>query len=70
MEKVAGLLQVTRTGDGRKVVISYPDAEPDENGDRAIALTPRQARHFASVLIIAAQEAEGEWPGAKPLKRA
>jgi hypothetical protein len=59
-EKVAGIFEVYRTNDGCKIAIKHPGLKTDANGMSQIVLSPRQARHFANVLIMHAGEAEDE----------
>ena len=58
MEKVAGIFEVYRTDDGGKIAIKHLGVKADTNGMSRIVLSPRQARHFANVLIMHAGEAE------------
>ena len=60
MEKVAGILEVCRTDDGSKIAIKHFELRSDGSGMSRIVLSPRQARHFANVLIMHAGEAENE----------
>jgi hypothetical protein len=58
-EKVAGIFEVDRTKDGSKILIKHPETKADASGKSHLILSPRQARHFANVLIMPAGEAEG-----------
>ena len=58
VERVAGFLEVWPTDDLRAIVIKHPDLKPDANGAVKIALSPRQARHLSSLLMMRAEEAE------------
>jgi hypothetical protein len=60
MEKVAGILEISRTDDGGQIAIRHPGRKTDANGLSHIVLSPRQARHFASVLTLLAGEVEDE----------
>ena len=46
----AGVLEVG-TNDRFEVVVNHPDLKPDENGVGHIVFSPRQARHFANLLL-------------------
>lgn len=58
MEKVAGVLEVSRTEDTHEIVIIHPDLKPDSSGVGRIVLSPRHSRHLASLLLEQAKEAE------------
>jgi hypothetical protein len=58
MEKVAGILEVSRTEDTHEIVIIHPDLKPDSKGLSRIVLSPRHSRHLASLLLEQAKEAE------------
>jgi hypothetical protein len=60
VDKVAGILEVSRTVDGSKIAIKHCQLQSDGNEMSHIVLSPRQARHFANVLIMHAGEAENE----------
>jgi hypothetical protein len=60
MEKVAGVLEVSRTEDTHEIVIKHPDLKPDATGEGRIVFSPRHARHLANLLIENATEAEAE----------
>ena len=51
MDKVAGFLEVSRMEDEQKIVIEVPNFKPDASGAARIVLSPRYARHLASLLI-------------------
>ena len=59
MEKVAGHLEVSLTDDACAIVIRQLDLEPDRDSVNQIVLSPRHARHLASLLIINGEAAEG-----------
>jgi len=58
VERVAGFLEVWPADDLCAIVIKHPELRPDANGAVKIALSPRQARHLSSLLIMRAEEAE------------
>lgn len=58
MEKVAGVLEVSRTDDTHEIVIVHPDLKPDATGVGRIVFSTRHARHLANVLLEHATEAE------------
>ena len=58
MEKVAGVLEVSRTEDTYEIVMVHPDLKPDASGVGRIVFSARHARHLANVLIEYATEAE------------
>ena len=60
VEHVAGILEVLRTDDGHKIAIKHPELKSDATGMSHIELSPRQARYFANLLILHAEEAESE----------
>jgi len=60
MDKVAGVLKVTRTDDTQEVVIIHPDLKPDESGVGRLVFSPRHARHLANLLVEHAAAAEAE----------
>lgn len=70
MDKVAGFLEIDRTDDTHKIVISVAALKPDANGLGDIVLSARQARHLANVLIDNATYAEAESAGLVPGRRA
>ena len=69
MERVAGLLEIDRTGDTHEIVITHPLSKPDANGLVRIVLQPRYARHLANLLIENATCAEAEAVGLVPQNR-
>ena len=56
----AGVLEVGHD-DKFQVVVNHPDLKPDENGVGHICFSPRQARHFANLLLKHADQAIQEW---------
>jgi hypothetical protein len=60
VERVAGFLEVWPADDNRTIIIKHPNSRPDANGAVHIALSPRQARHLSSLLILYAEEKEAE----------
>jgi hypothetical protein len=60
MDKVAGILEVSRTDDTREVVIIHPDLKPDASGVGRLVFSPRHARYLANLLIEHAAAAEAE----------
>ena len=44
-----------------EIVVNHPDLTPDENGVGHIVFSPRQARHFAHLLLKHADEALQEF---------
>lgn len=46
MDKIAGVLEVGISEDGREVVVNHPDLMPDANGVGHIVFSPNQARSF------------------------
>ena len=60
MDKVAGVLEVSRTDDTQQVVIIHPDLKPDASGVGRLVFSPRHARHLANLLIEFATDAEAE----------
>lgn len=58
MDKVAGFLEVWQTDDTHEIVINRPDWKVDANRVGHIVLSPRHARHLASLLIMHAEEVE------------
>jgi hypothetical protein len=60
MDKVAGVLEVTRTDDTQEVVIIHPDLKPDASGVGRLVFSPRHARYLANLLIEHAAAAEAE----------
>jgi hypothetical protein len=58
LERVAGVLEVSRTADARAVVLRHADWQSDENIPFQIVLSPRQARHLSSLLVMHAEEVE------------
>ena len=60
MDKVAALLEVTRTDDTQEVVIIHPDLKPDASGVGRLVFSPRHARHLANLLVEHAVAAEAE----------
>jgi len=60
MDKVAAVLEVTRTDDTQEVVILHPDLKPDSSGVGRLVFSPRHARHLANLLVEHAAAAEAE----------
>jgi hypothetical protein len=60
MDKVAGILEVSRTDDTQQVVIIHPDLKPDASGVGRLVFSPRHARYLANLLIEHAAAAEAE----------
>lgn len=60
MDKVAGVLEVSRTDDTQEVVIIHPDLKPDASGVGRLVFSPRHARYLANLLIEHAAAAESE----------
>ena len=69
MERVAGFLEIDRTGDTHEIVITHRLSKPDANGLVRIVLRPRHARHLANALIESATYAEAEAVGLIPESR-
>ncbi len=59
-ETVAGFLEVGRTDGCTTIVIKNLDWKVDRSGVGHVVLSPRQARHLASSLILHAEEAEAD----------
>jgi hypothetical protein len=55
---VAGHLEVLLTDDAQAIVIRQLDLKHDRDGQARIVLSPRHARHLASLLIMNAEAAE------------
>jgi hypothetical protein len=60
VDRVAGFWEVDRARDGFSVSIEHPEVKPDEGGMCHIELSPRQARHLASLLMMHAEEVEAQ----------
>jgi hypothetical protein len=60
VDQVASFLEVLRTDDGLGIVMMHPILKTDASGVNHIELSPRQARHFANLLILHAEEAESD----------
>jgi hypothetical protein len=60
VDKVAGFLEVGRTEDAQQIVIKLPEVKPDATGAARIVLSPRYARHLASLLVEHAAFAEAQ----------
>jgi hypothetical protein len=58
LERVAGHLEVLLTDDACKIVIRQLDLKPDGDSVNQIVLSPRHARHLASLLMMNAEAAE------------
>lgn len=58
MEKVAGHLEVFLTDDAQAIVIRQLDLKQPSGRQGQIVLSPRHARHLASLLIMNAEAAE------------
>jgi hypothetical protein len=58
LERVAGRLEVSLTDDAQAIVIRQLDLRQDSDGQAQIVLSPRHARHLASLLIMNAEAAE------------
>jgi hypothetical protein len=63
---VASFLEVLPTDDGLEILIAHPQLKSDTSWMNRIVLLPRQARHFANLLIMHAEEAEREAANASP----
>lgn len=69
MDRVAGFLEIDRTGDTYEIVITHPQTKPDANGLVRVFLQPRHARYLANLLIEHATYAEAEAVGRVPQSR-
>jgi hypothetical protein len=69
MERVAGFLEIDRTGDTHEIVMTHSLSKRDANGLVRIVLQPRHARHFANLLVENATCAEAEAVGLVPESR-
>jgi hypothetical protein len=69
VDKVGGIIEVTRTTDTHEIIISRPALQPASDGHSLITLSPRYARHLANVLIEHATCAEAEACGTHPKSR-
>ena len=58
MERVAGHLEVLLTDDAQAIVIRQLDLKPGGDSVNQIVLSPRHARHLASLLMMNAEAAE------------
>jgi len=58
LDRIAGFLEVWRIDDSQEIVIQRADLKPDANRAARIVLSPRQARHLSSVLLMHAEEIE------------
>lgn len=58
MDKVAGLIEVGLKDDTHQIMITHPDMKPDISCVSNIVLSPRHARHSASLLVMLAEEVE------------
>jgi hypothetical protein len=67
-DAVAGFLEVGRKNGCGKIVIKHPARKADSRGLSYIVLSPRHARHLASLLILNAEEAEADTGGNYPTK--
>ena len=56
----AGYLEVGRD-DKYQIIVNHPYLNPDENGVGHLVFSPRQARHFARLLLKHADQALREW---------
>lgn len=57
-----GFLEVGRNN-RFEIIVNHPDLKADENGVGYIVFSPRQARHFARLLMRHASEALREFRG-------
>ena len=64
MERVAGNLEVSLSEDAREIVIRRLDLNPKSDGRAPIVLSPRHARHLASLLLMNAESVEDADAGA------
>lgn len=58
MERVAGHLEVSLTDDAHSIALKLIEWRPDGDGAARIHLSPRYARHLASLLILKAEDTE------------
>jgi len=60
MDRIAGKLEAFWAKSAEQIVIKHEDSRRSDDETGSIMLSPRQARHFASVLLMLAEEAEAE----------
>jgi hypothetical protein len=60
MDRIAGKLEVFWAKSAEQIVVKHEDSRRSDDETGSIMLSPRQARHFASVLLMLAEEAEAE----------
>jgi hypothetical protein len=60
VDRIADFLEICRAGHAQQIVIKHLDLKSDANRIGQIVLSPRHARHLASLLILHAEEAEAE----------
>jgi hypothetical protein len=65
IERVAGHFDVGLADDARTIVLKQLDWKADRDGIPPIALSHREARHLASLLIMNAEAAEEAGEGLK-----
>ena len=58
MDRIAGKLEVFWAKSAEQIVVKHEDSRRSDDETGSIMLSPRQARHFASVLLMLAEEAE------------
>jgi len=60
MENVAGILEVFLSKSAEQIIVKHKGPKSGANVRFPIKLSPRQARHLASALMMLAEEAEAE----------
>jgi hypothetical protein len=70
MDRVAGVLEISRTDDTHEIVISLPAWKKDADGRGRVMFSSRYARHLANLLLEHATYAEAEAAGIQPESRA
>jgi hypothetical protein len=60
MDRVAGILEISRTDDTHEIVIKFCKTSSDIGEPNKVVISPRHARYFASVLLENAAGAEAE----------
>jgi hypothetical protein len=70
MDRIAGILEVSRTEDTHEIMICHLDSTIGTNRPGHVVISARQARHLANVLLDHAEYAEAEAKGHQPGTRA
>jgi hypothetical protein len=69
VDRIAGILEVSRTDNTHEIVISHLRSKANSDSLSRVVIAPRYARHLANVLLDHAKYDEAEALGFEPKSR-